>query len=112
MSALDEIMEEKLAKKYDFGYRAQELFKAPVETMEEEKLEKFLAELKVVDEGVSQRLTQARLKCCKSLKRWEKCDELLVHIVHRILANPVYLKLLAAGMFEDTYDNLLKQYDS
>ena len=112
MSALDEILEEEYAKRFDFGFRAQKLIEAPIETMEEEEFNEFLAELQKVSEGVNKCLRQARLKNLKSLPRWEKCGETLQHIAHRILANPVYLKLLSAGKFEESLDNLRKQLDS
>lgn len=112
MSVSDEILEEEYAKRFDFGFRTQRLFEAPIETMEEEDFDEFLAELQTVSERVNKCLRQARLKNLKSLPRWEKCGETLQHIAHRILANPVYLKLLSTGKFEESLDNLIKQFDS
>lgn len=112
MSNLDEVLEELLRKKWDFGYRVQKLFEAPVETLGEEELEEFLVELKEVGERISKCLPQARLKCLRSLPEWERRAEMFDHVIHRMLANPHYLKLLSLGIFEDRYDNLLQRRDS
>ncbi len=84
--------------------------KPPVETLEDQELDDFMNELIEVRDGIGKKLALARRFCCKSREKWERCDAVLDHIGHRILANPAFMEIFLSPIsarFEVQFDALL-----
>lgn len=109
---IDSLIEEIGRKKFDYQYRTEVLFRTPVETIKNEDFDNFLSEYLEVRKNVDWWVTQARLKSCRSLPKWEKCDDMLNQVYHRMFAHPILLEAMAIGMIESNFDDALSKADA